>query len=138
MLEAGYVAYMSKHRNYAIQVIGGKRDYRGPHMIYNEGYTAVFRGHLFTTNDKAIIKAMDEHVKCGRSYQRITTPEQYALIKAYGKSQPVRFNRGPATTMAEKLGAPKTVPIDTKAIKEIAPGKPPAPPAKKAATKKTT
>jgi len=119
-LPEGYVAYMCKFKNHAITIIPPKRGWHGPHETYDEGFTATFRGYLFTTDDPTIIKAMDHHVKYGATFQRIASGEDYDKIRAFGKS-PVRFMRGPATTMAEKLGAPKPVPPDMTKISTIAP-----------------
>ncbi|HUT57543.1 MAG TPA: hypothetical protein VNA25_06795 [Phycisphaerae bacterium] len=119
-LQEGYVAYVCKFRNHAITIIAPKREYHGPHETYDEGFTAHFQGFLFTTDEPKIIKAMDAHRKYGVTFQRIAAGTDYEQVKQFGRS-PVRFSRGPATTLAEKLGAPKPVPPDTTKISDIAP-----------------
>lgn len=125
-LAEGYVAYVHKYRRAAIGVIQPTRAFHGPHETYDPGFTAQFKGHLFVTNDPKIIKAMDNHHRYGATFQRVKSGRDYELIKQYGSS-PVRMMRGPATTMAEKLGAPKPLPPDVTRIDTIAP--PPEEPA---------
>lgn len=134
-LGEGYVAYVHKFRNSALTVVGPRRTYsRAGHEIYDEGYTARFYGHLFTTDDPKIIDAMDNHVKYGVTFQRVKSGADYDLIRRHGRN-PVQMMRGPATTMAERLGAPKTLPPDATKIEAIAPPPKPAP-VTKPATKK--
>jgi hypothetical protein len=122
-LKEGYVAYVHKMKNGAVVVFPGKRTFHGPHEVYDPGFTAEFRGHLFTTNDPKIIEAMDGHSRYGVTFQRVKTPHDYELILKYGQA-PVHMHRGPATTMAEKLGAARPVGPDFTRISEIAPPPP--------------
>ena len=119
-LTEGHVAYVHKFRNAAIQVKAPKRTWRGPNEVYDPGFTAQFIGFLFTTDDPEMIDAMDHHVKYGLSFQRVATAADYDLIRKHGQP-PIRFSRGPATTLAERLGAPKFAAPDDTPIEEIAP-----------------
>lgn len=131
-MEGGYVAYVHRHRNAALQVIGPKRSFPGGNEVYDEGVTVYFKDRIAVVNDPKIIKALDGHHKYGVTFARVENARQLEQLKRHAAAQ-VRFARGPATTASEKLGAPKPVGPDMTPISKIAPGNrpddaPPPPP----------
>jgi hypothetical protein len=111
------VTYVFQSARGTLKLTANRRVYHGEESDYIQGIRLEYQDHLYTTEDEEIIGLLDKHPSYGVTFQRLQSSEEFDTILKNAKETP-RFSRGPATTMAERLGAPKPVPPDMAPIRE--------------------
>lgn len=116
-MSGGMVNYVFQASRGTLKLTKGKRIWHGEESEEIPGIRIDHQDHLYSTDDPEIIAALDKHPGYGVTFMRLENSEDFDTILRNSR-ETVRFSRGPATTMAERLGAPKSVPPDSTPISE--------------------